>query len=62
MVTEEEREAARRRAQAALQAKRKRTDARTDPFVRAANEGDDGYDPYSDRIEQVDPYEEDPWK
>lgn len=34
----------------------------TDPFLRPPNEDDDGYDPYSDRIEQPDLYEEDPWK
>lgn len=33
-----------------------------DPFVRAANEDDDGYDPWSDR-KAADPlWEEDPWK
>lgn len=33
-----------------------------DPFLRAPNEDDDGYDPYSDRTEQPDLYEEDPWR
>ena len=32
------------------------------PFVRAANEDDDGYDPYSDRPARKDPlFERDPW-
>lgn len=34
-----------------------------DPFVRAANEDDDGYDPYSDRPTDPEPrFEPDPWK
>lgn len=33
-----------------------------DPFVRAANEDDDGYDPYSDRPADREPlFERDPW-
>jgi len=33
-----------------------------DPFLRAANEDDDGYDPYSDRPYEREPlYERDPW-
>lgn len=37
-------------------------DERTDPFVRAQNEDDDGYDPYSDRPAPQEPlFEEDPW-
>ena len=36
--------------------------AAEDPaFYRAANEDDDGYDPYSDRQEKVPFFEEDPW-
>lgn len=62
MLTEEQREAARKRAQAALEEKRKRAGAKDDPFLRAANEDDDGYDPYSDRVERAEPYEEDPWR
>lgn len=32
------------------------------PFVRAANEDDDGYDPYSDRPARKEPlFERDPW-
>ena len=32
-------------------------------FVRAENEDDDGYDPYSDRPSDPEPqFEEDPWK
>lgn len=41
------------------------TDPRTapdDPFLRAANEDDDGYDPYSDRPAPPEPlFSEDPW-
>lgn len=32
-----------------------------DPFLRAANEDDDGYDPYSDRREERPLFEENPW-
>lgn len=32
-----------------------------DPFLRAANEDDDGYDPYSDRREKRPLFEENPW-
>ena len=33
-----------------------------DPFVRAENEDDDGYDPYSDRPAEREPlFSEDPW-
>ncbi|MEG0682490.1 MAG: hypothetical protein RR434_03095, partial [Raoultibacter sp.] len=32
------------------------------PFFRAANEDDDGYDPYSDRVEKTSLFEEDPWR
>ncbi len=33
-----------------------------DEFVRAENEDDDGYDPYSDRPAEREPlFEEDPW-
>lgn len=32
-------------------------------FLRAENEDDDGYDPYSDRpAQQEDMFEEDPWR
>ena len=34
----------------------------TREFVRAANEDDDGYDPYSDRRPEREPlFERDPW-
>lgn len=33
-----------------------------DPYVRAANEDDDGYDSYSDRPAEDPFYEEDPWR
>lgn len=33
-----------------------------DPFIRAENEDDDGYDPYSDRHPVSEPlFERDPW-
>ncbi|MCI8424111.1 MAG: hypothetical protein HFJ72_00365 [Adlercreutzia sp.] len=33
-----------------------------DPFLRAENEDDDGYDPYSDRPAPREPlFQEDPW-
>ena len=33
-----------------------------DPLVRAENEDDDGYDPYSDRRPEPEPlFEENPW-
>ena len=33
------------------------------PFLRAENEDDDGYDPYSDRPADPDPIDaEDPWR
>ena len=31
-------------------------------FVRAENEDDDGYDPYSDRREEPPLFEPDPWR
>lgn len=32
------------------------------PFIRAENEDDDGYDPYSDRRPHAEPlFERDPW-
>lgn len=34
----------------------------TDPFLRAENEDDDGYDPFSDRKPAPEPlFERDPW-
>lgn len=33
----------------------------TETFARAANEDDDGYDPWSDRIVQEPFWEKDPW-
>lgn len=34
----------------------------TDPCIRAENEDDDGYDPYSDRRPAAEPlFERDPW-
>ncbi len=34
---------------------------RLDPCIRAENEDDDGYDPYSDRRETTPLFERDPW-
>lgn len=35
----------------------------SDPFLRAENEDDDGYDPYSDRPAEHEPlFERDPWR
>lgn len=45
-------------------AQARREDARPsrDPFIRAENEDDDGYDPYSDRRPEPEPlFERDPW-
>lgn len=37
-------------------------DVEWDEFVRAENEDDDGYDPYSDRRPDPEPlFERDPW-
>lgn len=45
--------------------KKARTKARAtdrDPYIRAENEDDDGYDPYSDRQPRPEPlFERDPW-
>ena len=35
----------------------------SDPYIRAENEDDDGYDPYSDRSPEREPmFEADPWR
>lgn len=34
---------------------------KNDPFIRAENEDDDGYDPYSDRPARNDFFEPNPW-
>ena len=40
----------------------RKTEAPSDPFIRAENEDDDGYDPYSDRPAEREPlFLEDPW-
>ena len=37
-------------------------DVQNDPCIRAENEDDDGYDPYSDRQPALEPlFERDPW-
>ena len=39
-----------------------KTSSAADPFIRAENEDDDGYDPYSDRRPEPEPlFEENPW-
>lgn len=38
-----------------------RSGASGDPFLRAATEDDDGYDPYSDRREEPPLFEPSPW-
>ena len=44
------------------EAARKHTPAHRDPCIRAENEDDDGYDPYSDRPARKEPlFERDPW-
>ena len=41
---------------------RKNVPQHQDPCIRAENEDDDGYDPYSDRRPDPEPlFEEDPW-
>ena len=40
----------------------KRASSNASEFIRAANEDDDGYDPYSDRREEPPLFEPDPWK
>ena len=40
----------------------RKAEALSDPFIRAENEDDDGYDPYSDRLPEPEPlFERDPW-
>ena len=42
--------------------RRERKMGARDPFVRAENEDDDGYDPYSDRRPAKEPlFQHDPW-
>lgn len=40
---------------------KKAASGKTDPYLRAANEDDDGYDPYSDRREEAPLFEANPW-
>ncbi len=50
------------RAEAAPSADQSAKEKPRDPFRRAANEDDDGYDPYSDRPADPAPlFERDPW-
>ena len=40
----------------------RKAEAPSDPVIRAENEDDDGYDPYSDRLPEPEPlFERDPW-
>ncbi len=43
------------------QQSRKQSSRTPDPFIRAENEDDDGYDPYSDRREETPLFEANPW-
>ncbi|MEC4294155.1 hypothetical protein [Adlercreutzia shanghongiae] len=44
------------------QEERRASKPANDPFIRAENEDDDGYDPYSDRPAEREPlFSEDPW-
>lgn len=55
-------EGAARPAASAAPARAAEPDRARDPFVRAENEDDDGYDPYSDRRPDPEPlFERDPW-
>ncbi len=51
-------------AAARLRAKRRQAEQEPrDPCIRAENEDDDGYDPYSDRRPEREPlFSEDPWR
>ena len=40
----------------------KKSASKQSEFIRAENEDDDGYDPYSDRRPEIEPlFEQDPW-
>lgn len=40
-----------------------KSEASSDPFLRPAQEDDDGYDPFSDRPPTPEPtFQEDPWR
>ena len=50
-------------APVALKASPKPAPKPRDPYIRAENEDDDGYDPYSDRRPEREPlFEADPWR
>lgn len=50
-------------ASAALKPTSKPAPKPRDPYIRAENEDDDGYDPYSDRRPEREPmFEADPWR
>ena len=54
-----EEQEARKQLRASQKAQREKP---RDPFLRAENEDDDGYDPYSDRRPDPEPlFERDPW-
>ena len=48
-------------AEELLEQAAKKRPKRVDPCIRAENEDDDGYDPYSDRKETTPLFERDPW-
>ena len=51
-----------RKREAAKRLARARAAVSSDPCIRAENEDDDGYDPYSDRRPEPEPlFEENPW-
>ena len=51
-----------KRPQTSQKIQREKPAKPVDPFLRAENEDDDGYDPYSDRRPDPEPlFERDPW-
>lgn len=48
---------------ASLRSRARKSEEPRDPCIRAENEDDDGYDPYSDRRPEREPlFSEDPWR
>lgn len=48
---------------ASLRSRARKPEEPRDPCIRAENEDDDGYDPYSDRRPEREPlFSEDPWR
>lgn len=50
------------RTQAAQERRKTQHAGSIDPNIRAEAEDDDGYDPYSDRLEPQPLFERDPWE